>query len=402
MALDLQKGWHVIDACAAPGGKTVHMANVMENDGKIFAFEQDKKRTEMLLRNVEQYGATCVTVSNQDFLKVDPQDDRYSQVQAILVDPSCSGSGTIFMQCDKMPLEQYAETQLELVCHAFKFPSARVVVYSTCSINEVENEDVVKRVLAKEGSRWKLAKAVPEWHRRGLPVMEGADMLLRTQYETDHTMGFFVAKFEKIQPNEEGGADPGTVSSDSKNSKPADVTKSPNISTKNNAISITTRNTTNTTTSTTANTTANTTNKTNTNIDNLDTQTETAKKTVDLSPDLALSHKASDPSTPEPSHKTSPPSASEPSTSEPTPDTDDSSGSPYMEMHSPDLEYHSDDEFLNNAIYSSNTSTTTNTSTTNTNTTNTNAKNATNIRDTTNTTKTDTDSHRTTKRHKKD
>lgn len=92
-ALSPPPGSHVIDACAAPGNKTSHLAAIMKNKGKLFAFDLDAKRLATMSTLLLRAGVTCDQLANQDFLKVDPESPQYKDVEFILLDPSCSGSG---------------------------------------------------------------------------------------------------------------------------------------------------------------------------------------------------------------------------------------------------------------------------------------------------------------------
>jgi putative methyltransferase len=84
------------------------------------------------------------------------------------------------------------------VLHALKFPALQRLVYSTCSVHQRENEDVVAAVLpAATAAGFKLVDPFPAWHRRGLPVVQGAELLVRTDPYQDGTDGFFVAVFER-------------------------------------------------------------------------------------------------------------------------------------------------------------------------------------------------------------
>lgn len=84
------------------------------------------------------------------------------------------------------------------VLHALKFPALQRLVYSTCSIHQRENEDVVAAVLpAAAAAGFKLVDPFPAWHRRGLTVVAGAELLVRTDAYQDGTDGFFVAVFER-------------------------------------------------------------------------------------------------------------------------------------------------------------------------------------------------------------
>ncbi|CAI5503589.1 unnamed protein product [Closterium sp. Naga37s-1] len=158
-------GWHVLDACAAPGNKTSHVAALMENTGRLTACERDAKRATLLRKNLDKAGVTCeyvrgdgylrgwckVVIAGQqgipraqvhegDFLAIDPASPEFADVQAILLDPSCSGSGTRHSRGDLL-LSQGSPSPHDSI------PAAERITYSTCSINERENEAAVAAVL---------------------------------------------------------------------------------------------------------------------------------------------------------------------------------------------------------------------------------------------------------------
>ncbi|XP_008940616.1 PREDICTED: putative methyltransferase NSUN5, partial [Merops nubicus] len=81
-------GSHVIDACAAPGNKTSHLAAILKNKGQIFAFDVDTKRLATMNTMLMRAGVTGLQLAQQDFLTVDPRDPKYSKVTHILLDPS--------------------------------------------------------------------------------------------------------------------------------------------------------------------------------------------------------------------------------------------------------------------------------------------------------------------------
>jgi 25S rRNA (cytosine2278-C5)-methyltransferase len=102
----------------------------------------------------------------------------------------------VFYQDTSKPPEDFAKFQLSIILHAFKFPKATRIVYSTCSIHQQENEDVVFKAL-QSNTQWKLSPAFPDWKRRGNQVFPGSENCLRASPEEDNTLGFFVACFER-------------------------------------------------------------------------------------------------------------------------------------------------------------------------------------------------------------
>lgn len=218
----LMDEWHggdLVDACAAPGNKTSHMAALMfrkcnESEtftlGSIHAFEKSRDRFELLRRRIELMGASSiVSTSNADFLSVDWS--KYPSVRGILLDPSCSGSGISrslersleSTTGDRQRLHSLRSFQLKALIHAMSCRTAESIVYSTCSINLEENESVVAEALHhSRGSGWGLSapQRFRDWERRGLRcdglTEEESRCLIRCLPE-DGMNGFFVALFQR-------------------------------------------------------------------------------------------------------------------------------------------------------------------------------------------------------------
>lgn len=176
----------VIDACAAPGNKTTHLASFLPKNGVVHAFERDDKRVKTLkMMTSKALGPNkdLIQITHADFMTIVPSD--FPKGTGIVVDPSCSGSGIFGRALEDAQLEQDRETidterltklasfQFKIVKHTMKFPGARKIVYSTCSIHPHENERVVMDLLADPEVKeqgWKLApkeQVLPNWHRRG-------------------------------------------------------------------------------------------------------------------------------------------------------------------------------------------------------------------------------------------
>ncbi|XP_064533742.1 28S rRNA (cytosine-C(5))-methyltransferase [Pseudopipra pipra] len=207
-------GSHVIDACAAPGNKTSHLAAILRNKGQIFAFDVDPKRVATMNTLLARAGVTGCQLAQQDFLAVDPGDPKYSRVTHILLDPSCSGSGMVTrgpgeeVAPSAERLQALAGFQRRVLGHALSFPALRRLVYSTCSLHREENEDVVQAVLQERGSAFRLVTAFPSWPCRGLAAFPGAESCLRASPAETLTQGFFVAVLERCEEGADAPSSP--------------------------------------------------------------------------------------------------------------------------------------------------------------------------------------------------
>ncbi|XP_062309733.1 probable 28S rRNA (cytosine-C(5))-methyltransferase [Osmerus eperlanus] len=193
-------GSHVLDACAAPGNKTSHLAAIMNNTGKLFAFDLDAKRLSTMSTLLLRAGVTCQQLANEDFLKVDPHSTLYKDVQYVLLDPSCSGSGMVSLKNEASSqtaqdkrLQALAAFQLRCLNHALRFPRLQRLVYSTCSVHTEENEQVVAACL-QDNPGFRLVSVLPQWPERGLAPLT---QCLRASVAKTHTHGFFVALLER-------------------------------------------------------------------------------------------------------------------------------------------------------------------------------------------------------------
>ena len=215
----------VIDACAAPGNKTTHLASLLNNSKRsIVAFEKDNKRIKTIRMMCEKAGGLdCITIHHADFTTTRPSD--FPEITGMLVDPSCSGSGIFGRAFDEQEeineeeaKEKLAERLLKLssfqykiVKHALSFSNVLQVVYSTCSIHDEENEGVVRKLLEDpdvQQQGWKVssrADVLPTWPRRGHPeTFEGftnkeelAEGCIRTLPKVDGGIGFFAVSFKR-------------------------------------------------------------------------------------------------------------------------------------------------------------------------------------------------------------
>jgi len=167
-----QAGENILDACAAPGGKTTFIAQLMNNEGKITASDIEQNRLKLVRENCARLGVANVQMPLPAILN--PQSvPRYDR---ILIDAPCSNSGVMRRRVDLRwrisPEEIFRlqKTQLELLNQAVpKLKPGGVIVYSTCSLEQEENSENVKQFLAANPN-FKL-----EAERQLLPFADGVD-----------------------------------------------------------------------------------------------------------------------------------------------------------------------------------------------------------------------------------
>ena len=147
--LDPQPGERVLDLCAAPGGKSTHLAALMGDQGQIVSVEQHPDRAEQLRTTAARMGATIVDVHVGD--AAEPRDD--GPFDRVLADPPCSGLGTLQARPDlrwRMTPERIAglvDEQRGILRAALgAVRPGGVVVWSTCTLDPAENEELLRDV----------------------------------------------------------------------------------------------------------------------------------------------------------------------------------------------------------------------------------------------------------------
>lgn len=191
-------GETILDMAAAPGGKTSQMAALSDNQALITACEKNKIRAERLQFNLEKQGANRVGVMLEDARRLD---DLFS-FDKILLDAPCSGSGTVLLtegepqrRMTRDWLDKTVSTQTAMLLKALKLlKPGHEMVYSTCSVLQMENEDVVRKCIARAG-----AEVLPIEH----PLLEHVPQLPVTLPGTlcvcpdERHEGFYVARIRK-------------------------------------------------------------------------------------------------------------------------------------------------------------------------------------------------------------
>ena len=166
-----QPGETTLDLCAAPGGKTTFIAQLMKNEGKIVACDISPERLKLVQENCQRLGVTCAEAIQNSELKI-----QNSSFDKILIDAPCSNTGVLRRRVDlrwRIKTEEISrlqKAQLDLLKSAAPaLKSGGILVYSTCSLEPEENSVVIKEFL-KDHPDFKL-----ERERELLPFADGVD-----------------------------------------------------------------------------------------------------------------------------------------------------------------------------------------------------------------------------------
>ncbi|WP_246067051.1 16S rRNA (cytosine(967)-C(5))-methyltransferase RsmB [Paenibacillus koleovorans] len=197
-AVDPQPGMTVLDCCAAPGGKTAHLAERMDDRGRIVACDAHEHKRRLIAEQAERLGLRSVETLTGDAREL-PQRFPAGAFDRVLLDAPCSGLGVIRRKPDlkwaKQPeeIEAITELQAELLdAAAWLVAPGGVLVYSTCTLAAEENGDAVLAFLERHPA------FAPEPMPPALAALPGAAngqvSLLPSDYGSD---GFFIARLRR-------------------------------------------------------------------------------------------------------------------------------------------------------------------------------------------------------------
>lgn len=191
LAAALEPGMYVLDSCAAPGGKSFAAAIAMRNEGSIDSCDLHDKKIRLISEGAQRLGISCINAFSHD-----AREPFYRQYDAIIADVPCSGYGVIRKKPEirYKPLEDSASMpaiQAAILENLSQYVKpGGVIVYSTCTVLERENEDVVKAFL----------RAHAEFSAEGFTLPNGetaADGYITFWPDIHGTDGFFVSKLRR-------------------------------------------------------------------------------------------------------------------------------------------------------------------------------------------------------------
>lgn len=194
--LDPQPHETIVDACAAPGGKTLHIAELMHNSGTLWAIDKTASRLKKIQQNIDRLGFTNIQTKTADSRNIP---EFLGQCDRVLVDAPCSGLGTLNRHADARwrqtpeSVQTLSQLQIEILEHAATWIKPQgYLVYATCTLHPDENEAIVEQFLAHH----------PDWHidRPTATVFEsllaevGWIKVMPHQHQMD---GFFMVRLKK-------------------------------------------------------------------------------------------------------------------------------------------------------------------------------------------------------------
>ena len=191
-----QPGERVIDACAAPGGKTTHLAELMGDRGVVYAYDKTPARLKKVQQNCDRLGLHSIQIETADSRTLT---QFTNQADRVLVDAPCSGLGTLHRHADARwrqtpaTVQNLAALQAELLNQAATWVKPHgILVYATCTLHPMENENQIQHFLSTHPD-WKLQPIV-DLPGSQFASPEGWIKVLPHQHAMD---GFFMVQLSR-------------------------------------------------------------------------------------------------------------------------------------------------------------------------------------------------------------
>ena len=193
LALSPEKGDTLVDVCSAPGGKSFSSAILMGNEGKIHSFDLHESKLSLITSGRDRLGLNIIDVDQGD--ATCPKEELFGTADKLICDAPCSGLGVLgkkpdLRYKDMNSISELPSLQLKILSESVKYLKVGgVAVYSTCTLNPRENEEVVSAFLSENSDFELVPFKVGEFSAES-----GMLTLLPHKHNTD---GFFMAKIIK-------------------------------------------------------------------------------------------------------------------------------------------------------------------------------------------------------------
>jgi len=201
LSLGVKENQHVLDACAAPGGKTTHIAERLNGTGEVISLDLHEHKVKLIRENAERLDLPNIKVKTLDSRHVQEHFERES-FDRILLDAPCSGLGVMRRKPDikytkkeedVFQLQKIQKTLLESVSPLLK--KGGILVYSTCTIDQEENQQVVEEFLRQHDEFERDLTVRDRMPDKIKPYVENGEMQILPQYMNSD--GFYIACLRK-------------------------------------------------------------------------------------------------------------------------------------------------------------------------------------------------------------
>lgn len=194
LAANPKQGDYIIDVCAAPGGKSLHMAELLNGSGMVEARDLTEYKARLIKENIDRIGCRNIKVKVMDATQID--EDSLEKADIVMADLPCSGLGVIGNKSDikynisREQINELAQLQRDIlkVVSRYVKPGGRLI-FSTCTVNKTENDENVKWI--EENLPFKL-KSLEGIIPKELGGKDGFVQIFPGQYGMD---GFFISSF---------------------------------------------------------------------------------------------------------------------------------------------------------------------------------------------------------------
>lgn len=198
-SMDLKENFNVLDLCSAPGGKTTHISEIMNNKGIVKAFDIHKNKLSLVKENAKRLGIENIECEKMDARILNK--DLENTAHAVLIDVPCSGIGIIRKKPEikytknLKSLKELIPIQRSIMMNASKYVKSKgVLLYSTCTLNKKENEENIEWFL-KNNSEYTVEKLYYGNLDNFIYHEKGYVTILPNEYMD----GFFICKLRKLR-----------------------------------------------------------------------------------------------------------------------------------------------------------------------------------------------------------
>ncbi len=193
----VREGSTVADVCAAPGGKSFTIAELMNNKGTVYSFDLHESRVNLIRKGKERLGLTCIQPSVRDALSAN---DDTVKADYVLCDAPCSGLGVLRRKPEirykiDLGIDSLPDLQLKILSNSSRLvKSYGILIYSTCTLNPKENVEVVQKFLENSHDFSPLAIELPDYINRSIDEPPNCFTAIPGHDGSD---GFFISLFKK-------------------------------------------------------------------------------------------------------------------------------------------------------------------------------------------------------------